>query len=309
MTARSNCLVLGGAGFLGRHLIEHLLADGHFVRVYDQVQRLPKIVTESDKNIDVVGGNFLHSENFESAMSEIDVIYHLISTSLPGNSNNDVALDAESNLIPTIRLLDRARQSKIKKIVFFSSGGTVYGQSTSTPVSENHPTKPLCAYGVHKLGIELYLSLYHEVFGLDYSVLRISNPFGEYQKDSKSQGVIPIFLQKIMRDEELEVWGDGGIVRDYVHVDDVMRAAVSILSYVGKEKIFNVGSGIGFSLISIIKLLEDLLEKEAKVSFTAGRLEDVKSNVLDISKIKSELGWMPNITLEEGIKRLVSDFS
>ena len=233
VTARSNCLVLGGAGFLGRHLIEHLLADGHSVRVYDQVQRLPNIVTASDKKIDVIEGNFVRFENFESAMSGIDVIYHLISTSLPGNSNDDVALDAESNLIPTIRLLDSAIKSKIKKIIFFSSGGTVYGQSMGAPVSENHSTKPLCAYGVHKLGIELYLSLYHEVFGLDYSVLRISNPFGEYQKDSKSQGVIPIFLQKIMRDEELEVWGDGGIVRDYVHVDDVMRAAVLMLSYLG----------------------------------------------------------------------------
>ena len=237
------------------------------------------------------------------------MIYHLISTSLPGNSNNDVVLDAESNLIPTIRLLDCARKLKIKKIIFFSSGGTVYGQSSGAPVSENHPTKPLCAYGVHKLGIELYLGLYHEIFGLDYRVLRISNPFGEYQKDNKSQGVIPIFLQKIARNEEIEVWGDGRIVRDYVHVDDVMRAAVSMLSYFGNEKIFNVGSGKGSSLISIIKLLEDLLEKEAKVNFTASRLEDVKSNVLDISKIKSELGWTPNITLEEGIKRLVSDLS
>ena len=309
MDRDKNCLVLGGAGFLGKHLVEKLLSSGCFVRAYDRSDTYPLLKENKRDLIEYVSGDFLRGENFSLALKDIDVVYHLISTSLPKESNNDPALDVESNVIPTIRFLDHALKAGVKKIIFFSSGGTVYGEPHILPIPETHITRPLCAYGAHKITIEIYLDLYFRLYRLDYRIIRIANPFGKYQDPLSSQGVIPVFMQKILKGQEIDIWGDGKIIRDYIHVDDVNAAAVCLMSYKGTEKIFNIGGGKGYSLIEIIELLEVVVGRKAKVKYSPHRLMDVSKNILDIRKAALELNWKPIVSIEEGMRRLMPNFS
>ena len=309
VNSEKKCLVLGGAGFLGKHLVEELLSVGYFVRVYDRSDTYPQLKENKQDLIEYVSGDFLRGENFSLALKDIDVVYHLISTSLPKESNNNPALDVESNVIPTIRFLDYALKAGVKKIIFFSSGGTVYGEPHILPIPETHITRPLCAYGAHKITIEIYLDLYFRLYGLDYQIMRIANPFGGYQDPLSSQGVIPVFMQKILKGQEIDIWGDGKVVRDYIHVDDLNAAALCLISYIGPEKIFNIGSGNGQSLIEIIELLEIVVGKKAKVKHSPYRLMDVSQNVLDIRKAGFELNWKPTVAIEEGLRRLMLNLS
>src|SRR5262249_42060795 len=135
--------------------------------------------------------------------------FHLVSTTLPKSSNADPVFDVESNVLATIRLLTQAIQTGLKKVVFVSSGGTVYGVPKQIPILETHATDPMCSYGITKLSIEKYLHLFHVLHGLDYTVLRLSNPFGEGQRVHASQGAVAVFLGKVLRGETVEIWGDG----------------------------------------------------------------------------------------------------
>lgn len=304
MRHKTKCLVVGGGGFLGRHLVEHLLDVGCYVRVYDRLPHYPQLKNIANASVEYVQGDFCTEANFLEVVKNVDVIFHLISTSLPTDSNLDPVNDAVKNIIPTLRLLEAARLEAIDKVIFFSSGGTVYGQTTVSPIPESHPTNPLCAYGAHKVATELYLGLYHRLYNLDYRVMRIANPFGTYQATNHLQGVIPIFMQKIMGGEVIEIWGDGTIIRDYISADDVMRAGVYLMDYNGDEKVFNVGVGRGLSLSDLVVLLQKIVGKKARIRYLPARSADVKSNVLDTSKMQTETGWKPSLSTEEGMRRL-----
>ena len=217
------CLVLGGGGFLGGHIVEALQDEGlpcvSSIACPDG-QRLPA----STPTTEWYEGDFGNRGDVAAALEDCDVAFHLVATTLPRSSNEDPIHDLESNLVPTVRFLAAAVECGVKKVVFASSGGTVYGIPQAVPIAENHATQPLCSYGIHKLAIEQYLHLYHSLHGLDYCVLRLANPFGERQRSDASQGAVAVFLDQALRGEEITVWGDGCAVRDYVYVGDVARA-------------------------------------------------------------------------------------
>ena len=211
--------------------------------------------------------------------------------------------DVESNLLGTIRLLDHAVKSGLKKIIFVSSGGTVYGKPLQTPIPETHPTNPLCSYGINKLSIEKYLGLYHELYGLDYTVLRMSNPFGERQRTDASQGAVAVFLGKAIRGETIEIWGDGSVVRDYVYIHDVILALLAALDCSCEEHVFNIGSGKGVSLNELLDSIENITLYPTRRRYVKSRLFDVPDNVLDIDRAVSLLDWSPQISFEDGLMR------
>ena len=220
---RQRCLVLGGGGFLGGHIVEALQDEGFLVRVFDRVPRRAT-AARIEPTTDWCEGDFGNRGDVAAALKDCDVAFHLVATTLPRSSNEDPIHDLESNLVPTVRFMAAAVESGVKKVVFASSGGTVYGIPKTVPIAENHPTQPLCSYGIHKLAIEQYLHLYHSLHGLGYCVLRLANPFGERQRSDASQGAVAVFLDQALRGEEITVWGDGCAVRDYVYVGDVARA-------------------------------------------------------------------------------------
>ncbi|MGQ3889919.1 NAD-dependent epimerase/dehydratase family protein [Legionella sp. CNM-1927-20] len=295
------CLIIGGGGFIGSHLVEALINQEYKVRVFNRSSNLP-FTDGLLKKIEFIQGDFTNEAALINALNDCDVCFHLISTVLPKSSNIDPIYDIQTNLVGTVKLLDYAVQARIKKIVFLSSGGTVYGYPKQLPIDEDHPTNPLCSYGITKLAIEKYLELYHQLYGLKYIILRLANPFGEKQRTNASQGIIPIFLKKILRNEKVEIWGNGSIIRDYIYISDVVNALIKTIPYQGAERIFNIGSGEGRSINDILEAIESALGQTVKKHFTTGRVFDVPASVLAIDRAKQFLNWQPKISFNDGLK-------
>jgi UDP-glucose 4-epimerase len=296
------CLVLGGAGFIGSHLADALAQAGHRVRAFDRphVDSLAPLAKRG--GCEIFTGDFLNPQDLERALPGSEIVFHLISTTLPQTSNENPVYDVETNLLGTLRLLELCRRERVRKIVFVSSGGTVYGVPRAVPVAESHPTQPTCAYGIHKLAVEKYLHLEHLLHGLDYCVLRPANLYGERQRPDVALGAVTVFLDRALRAEPIRIWGDGSIVRDYVYVGDAVGALVKAMAHAGEEKIFNIGSGAGTSLNDLVKLIEGVIGRRVAVEHTPRRAFDVPVSVLDSSLAQRVLGWSATTPLETGIR-------
>ncbi len=293
-------LVLGGSGFLGRHLVEALTESGYRVRLFHRTSE--RRLHPSPPVEDWIGDVTSRSD-VAAALRGCDIVFHLVSSTLPKTSNDDPVSDLETNLIATVRLLEEARIQRPRKIVFASSGGTVYGLPRNVPITEEHTTHPLCSYGVHKLAIEHYLHLYHHLYGLEYSVLRVSNAFGEHQQPAASQGAVATFLDRALRGETIQIWGDGSIVRDYVYAGDVARAFCLAARHSGAPRVFNIGSGRGISVNELLATIEAVLGQPVPRRYLPGRPFDVPVNLLDITRAAEHLGWHPRYSFEEGLRR------
>jgi UDP-glucose 4-epimerase len=294
------CVVLGGLGFLGSQLGLELLRQGHDVRLFDRPHAQPALPVPTG---DVMGGDFANREDLAVALEGCEVVYHLVCTTLPASSNENPLYDVETNLVSTIRLLEVARAMGTRKIVFDSSGGTIYGVPRHIPVPEDHPTDPLCSYAIHKLAIEKFLHLYAHLHGLDYAVLRVANPYGEGQSPLHKQGAVAVFTYKALRGEAIQIWGDGEVVRDYLYVGDVADAFVRAATYTGPHRIFNIGAGCGYSLNQLLARLEALLGRDIKRTYLPGRPFDAPVSILDIRRARAELDWSPQTMLETGLAR------
>ena len=216
-------LVLGGHGFIGTHLVDALLEKGCFVRIYD---RSPNRFRTSPPDAEYMEGELGNHGLIQEAVEGMEVVYHFVSTTLPKTSNDDPVYDVRSNLIDTLQLLEGCVQAGVRKVIFISSGGTVYGLPQTVPITEDHPTSPITSYGIVKLAVEKYLDLFQHLYGLDYTVLRVSNPYGPYQNPSGQQGAIAVFLHRLYTGQPITIWGDGRVVRDYLYVADLVEALV-----------------------------------------------------------------------------------
>lgn len=291
-------LILGGNGFLGSHLIDVLEPLGHDIVVLDQYSERFREPRDGITYVSVVFGN--RSELEEVLSNNIDVVVHLVSSTLPKSSNEDPSFDVQSNVIESIVLFELCVKHHIKRVVFISSGGTVYGLPESMPVGETHPTNPICSYGITKLAIEKYLHLFKTIHGLDYTVLRLSNPYGPRQDPSRNQGVIGVFMKKIILGEPITLWGDGTILRDFIYVEDFAQiCAKSITSNI--NGVFNVGSGEGTSMRDLIVLLGNAVGIQPIVSSSPGRVFDVPAIVLNNEKAKKAFNWIPEVSLNVGV--------
>lgn len=298
------CLVLGGGGFIGSNLCAALLEAGHQVRVFEYPHVQGQCATRDImSHVEWIEGDFTNHADVDAAIKGCNVAFHLISTTVPKTSNDNPAYDIESNLVSTIGLLESARRHKLSKIIFPSSGGTVYGIPQRTPISELHPTNPICSYGIVKLTIENYLHMFHTIYGLDYCVLRLANPYGEGQRLIASQGAVAVFLHRALNNEMIEIWGDGTVVRDYIHISDVVTAMLSALACSGTERVFNIGSGTGLSLNELLGEIEKVTGRHVRRVYQRGRQFDVPVNFLDIERARKHLSWQPRVPFEEGLLR------
>lgn len=298
------CLVMGGAGFIGSHLVDTLIAEGHQVRVFDR-PLVARVNVPDHPLVEFVEGDLANLAEVETAMRGCDVCYHLISTTLPKSSNGDPVFDLESNLVATVRMLGKAVDQGLKKVVFLSSGGTVYGAPKKIPIEECHPTDPICSYGITKLGVEKYLELFRHLHQLDYTVLRLSNPYGERQRINASQGAVAVFLGKTLNREPVEIWGDGSIVRDYIHISDVTSALLKCLDH-GSGQVLNIGSGIGLTLNQVLDSIERVSGIPTIRRYMANRDFDVPVSILSIEKASIELLWEPQVEFDVGLARMVA---
>lgn len=290
-------LITGGSGFLGRNLIERLVGYGHKLSCLDRFEA-PFL---KDFGVKMFLGDIYEKVLVDEAMAGQDVVIHMACTVIPKTSNDDPYFDVMSNIGGAIHLLDAAVANKVRRFVFLSSGGTVYGTPQSTPIKESHPTNPECSYGITKLTIEKYLNLYHKLHGISTCSIRLANPYGKYQRFISAQGAIPVFCYKALKGEQIEIWGDGSVRRDFIYVGDVVEAIEKALLNSGAIGEINVGSGKSTSINDILGVIERVLGKAVCRCYSKARLCDVQENVLDIDRAVRLLDWKPRIDLDEGI--------
>jgi UDP-glucose 4-epimerase len=237
------------------------------------------------------------------ALTDMDIVVHLISTTLPKTSNDDPAFDVQSNVVETLFLLEQCVFQKIKKIIFFSSGGTIYGNPSILPVPEHATENPECSYGITKLTIEKYLALFYRLHGLEYTILRPSNVYGSRQNPNGIQGAVSVFLSKVKRGLPIQIWGDGNVVRDYIYIDDLVEAVSQVVKCNTADKIFNIGSGKGVSLNEIIDVIYQVTNRDKHVEYREKRTFDVPRIYLDVARAHQQLNWHASTPMVEGIEK------
>ena len=294
-----NVLVIGGNGFIGSHLIDYLVENNHSVRVFDHGHE--KFRSPNPK-IDYRIGEIGDVAYLYEAMLNIDVVFHLASGSVPSSSNLDIEIDITKNVFPTISILNNMVKLRIKKIIYFSSGGAVYGEVNDLPIKESNALNPISSYGITKLTIESYIKLYSRNHSIEYLIIRPSNPYGPRQGHFLAQGVISTFLRKINKNDSLTIYGDGENKKDYIFVEDLVKYVYSLFSK-SKTGIYNVGSGNGVSINDIIGIIQEITQENCKIEFVESKNYDVKDFALDISKVKNETEKDYNTDIKKGIEK------
>lgn len=288
-------LVIGGCGFIGSHVVDALLAAGHAVRVFDrQAERFRPPLP----GVDYRFGDFGDRMAVAEAVAGVDAVFHLVSTTFPGTANLDPKTDVRDNLIGTLQLVETMLGLEIPRLLFLSSGGTVYGIPEQVPIPEDHPLRPINSYGIVKVAIENYLMMFQRTRGLHPVIVRASNPFGPRQGHTGIQGVVSTFLRQIAEGETIEIWGDGSVVRDYLDVRDLAEACV-IAGTSAIDGIYNAGSGTGTSLIELLDAIRATTGHAVTPRFRPGRAIDVPVSILDCSAAERDFGWRARHSLTD----------
>lgn len=296
-----NIVILGGGGFIGSTVVDRLLLNGHNLRVFERPRVAPYRKFKESEHVDWMTGDLSNTHDISNAIRDVDIVLHLISTTLPKGSNDDPIYDVKSNVVGTIKVLNAMVTHHVQKIVFISSGGTVYGSPIYLPIDEKHPTNPLVSYGITKLAIEKYLQLYSHLYGIKAITLRVANPYGERQRIETAQGAVGVFLYQGLLDIPIEIWGDGSITRDYIHVSDVAEAFIRAVEYSGEEFCFNISSGTGTNLNELISMIENVIGKSIEVRYKTGRVFDVPISVLSNDLARKSLQWTPLVSMKDGL--------
>ncbi|RYZ90852.1 MAG: NAD-dependent epimerase/dehydratase family protein [Proteobacteria bacterium] len=289
-------LVTGARGFLGSQMIDRLLSEGH------EVIAASRTATESDRE----GLSWIRYParvgDWVGALDGVGTVYHFAWSTTPSTSNERPIDDAIENVVPSIALLEALRVQKAR-LIFASSGGTVYGATSAVKVRENSPTSPISAYGVSKLAVENYVNFYSKVYGVEATCLRISNPYGPGQPGDKSFGAVATFARAALRGEPIKIFGDGTIVRDYLYVDDLITAILLAGKADAPVSTLNIGSGEGTSLNEIIEGLQEFLAQRLVVEYFPQRKFDVPVSILDIELARNSLGWSPLTRFPDGLAK------
>ncbi|WP_213939883.1 NAD-dependent epimerase/dehydratase family protein [Pseudomonas sp. dw_612] len=295
-------LIFGGGGFIGSAIADRLLADGHALRIFERPRVEPYRKFSTGESVEWITGDLMSNHDVSEALDGMDAVLHLVSTTLPKTSNDDPIYDVQSNLVATLQILNAMVAKRVSRIIFISSGGTVYGPPTYLPIDELHPTEPQVSYGITKLAIEKFLLMYQHLHGINATVLRVTNPYGERQRVETAQGAVGVFLSRALKDESIQIWGDGSVTRDYIYVSDVAEAFALSLKYEGPYSVFNISSGTGVSINELIERIETVVDGTISKEYLPGRPYDVPVSVLDNALAARELNWSPKVGLDDGLK-------
>tara|TARA_B100001750_G_C15493526_1_gene592747 strand:- start:1116 stop:2063 length:948 start_codon:yes stop_codon:yes gene_type:complete len=299
-------LVTGGAGFIGSHIVDRLIDLGHEVTVVDSlssgnVDNLPSNISIHQKDI----SDQDLSEVFEKETPE--VVFHLAAQISVQDSMRNPSKDAVSNVLGSINVFENCVKYGVKKVIYTSSGGAMYGEPLYLPCDENHPVNPLSHYGVSKFAVEKYLHVHHASDGLNYTVLRLSNVYGPRQDPSGEAGVVAIFTQAMLSRSDLIINGSGDQERDFVYVGDVAEASALAIDN-GSNEAFNICTGRGASVNEIYRLLKDAISYPGQATNGPAKPGEVFQIYLDPTKAMEKLGWQPDISLENGMRMTVDWF-
>ena len=303
-----NIAILGAAGFIGTNLSLALVKNtSDRITLVDKAESYFSNLEHFNwPNVKTLASSLNESETF-SMLEGQDIVYHLVSTNVPTTSNQHISQDIEANVLFSAHLFEACVKYGVKKVVFISSGGTVYGKEAACPLSEETATNPITSYGVQKITIEKLLYLYNYMYGLDYRIIRLANPYGPYQRPNGILGAVTTFTYKALKDEKITVYGDGSVVRDFIYIDDAINGILNIVNGECEHRTFNLGCGYGTSIREVLNTIRTALNCKLNIIYKAGRTVDVPVNYLDISRYEKYYGKLNPITLEDGIKK-TADF-
>lgn len=291
-------LIIGGTGFLGAALRDRLLGLGVWTST---VARSPSQVTH--EKLKHITADLSEIPVIEKEIMKSDVVFHFAYTSTPAQAERNWSAEIYANLLPVTRIIELCANTGCK-LIFSSSGGTVYGNPLVVPTPETAEPRPLSVYGLTKLMTEEALRFGYDRYQVPTTVLRISNPFGLNQTGEKGQGVIGRFLRSVIKDQSVEIWGDGSIVRDYIHIDDVVEALLLAAEVCESFEVYNVGSSIGRSLTEIVSVIEQVAGRSVNKEYREHRTIDIPVNILDITKIKEKMNWRPDLDFKKQIESI-----
>ncbi len=296
-------LILGGNGFIGTHLINGLLEATKFqIHV---LQRKPAQL--KNPRLTFFIGSYTDQVLLEKALTGVDLVVHLVMNTSPRTSNLAPVADLEDNLVPTVRLLDAMVKKGVKKIIYTSSGCSVYGENQDL-ASEESPLDPISSYGIVKVAIENYLKLYERLHGLEPLIFRVACMYGPGYGKVAVQGLITTALHKMSHQEPLTIWGDGSSTRDYLYIDDLVSLCLQALQNF-KTGTYNAGSGQGYSIQEVLETAAEATGQQYTVKYTSKVTGDIERIVLDISRVTQDFNWRPQINLKEGIIRVWKSLS
>jgi UDP-glucose 4-epimerase len=299
-------LVTGGAGFIGSHVVETFLAQGHEVCVVDDLS--------SGRRTNVPPGVRLHAVDIRDAdlaavfeEEKPEVVSHQAARANVRESFEKPQLYADVNVVGSVNLLECCRRFKVRKVIYASTGGAVYGEPRTLPVPEDHPIDPLDPYGASKHHVEHYLRLYQTNFGISYTVLRYPNVYGPRQDPLGEAGVVAIFAVKMLKGERPTINGSGEQMRDFVYVADVARANAAALER-GDDEILNIGSGAGSSVLEIFQTLAELTGYHEEPKYGPAKAGEVFKIFLNAERAQQQLAWTPQVSLQKGLAATVDYF-
>lgn len=300
-------VITGGSGSIGRALLRRLSAGDASV---EQVVALTHTDAGAARmaglhpGLVVVRHQGWHGPDVRSALRDADVLLHMAWSSVPGTAAQDPARDMEENVVQGLHLLDQAAQEGVRRVVFLSSGGTVYGRPQRSPIPEDHPLAPTTAYGISKCCFEHQLRLFTSRHGIPHLALRPGNVYGMSEAPDRPQGVLAHWMHALARGAPLELWDGGDAVRDLVHIDDMVEVLMRAMRYTGGRQAMNVGTGRGTSMLELLEAIAALAGSHPMVIHRQGPAGAVDRNVLDPALLSIELGYVPRITLKEGLSSM-----
>ena len=308
MAEKSNILLIGGAGFIGANLLKAFISyDAYNIFVLETPFANTSKLENLEKEVTIFKGVLGDYDLLKSIIVDhnIDVVIHLVSTLVPGSSYDDYKREFENIIFPTVRLMGLCAEKNIK-FIYFSSGGTIYGNNSHEKFLETDLREPISFYGLSKQIIEDSILFEHRRANLRYLIVRPSNPFGPGQSLNGVQGLIAVAIGKIMANEPLVIWGDGSSIRDYIYIDDLSKMIYELISKDIENEVINIGSGIGYSINDIISYLKNIAGDKLIIKYETSRSVDVTNVILDITKLESliKTNYTP---LEEGIRIFYND--
>jgi UDP-glucose 4-epimerase len=297
-------IVIGGAGFIGTYLTKLLISSGREVCVVGRKVNAPRALPAG---CSYLAGNYGDRNALKNILTEGCEIIDLAYSTVPKTSFEDPLYDLTSNLPSSVALMEEALKIGVRRLLLVSSGGTVYGPMESLSITENHPTRPISPYGITKLTIDHYAMMYHRNGGLPVVVVRPSNAYGEDQRSGTGQGFLAEAIHAILSGRDVEIYGQEGTIRDYIHVSDVALGVMAALDKGLAGRIYNLGTGVGASNLEVISIMREFSEKDGfavRTRILPARNYDVEANVLDSSQLRSDTGWCHKIGLKEGIQQM-----